>query len=59
MINSVHLKGFKCFTDNVFNLKPLVLLSGRNASGKASLLQAFALLRQTACEYEIILSSWC
>jgi predicted ATPase len=38
------------FTDNVFNLKPLTLLSGRNASGKTSLLQALALLHQTACE---------
>jgi predicted ATPase len=50
MINSIHLRGFKCFTDNVFDLKPLTLLSGRNASGKTSLLQALALLHQTACE---------
>ncbi|MDR2445469.1 MAG: DUF3696 domain-containing protein [Spirochaetaceae bacterium] len=50
MISSAHLGGFKCFTDNVFNLKPLTLLSGRNASGKTSLLQALALLHQTACE---------
>jgi predicted ATPase len=50
MIESIHLRGFKCFTDNIFNLKPLTLLSGRNASGKTSLLQAFALLHQTACE---------
>jgi predicted ATPase len=50
MISSIRLSGFKCFTDNIFNLKWLTLLSGRNASGKTSLLQAFALLHQTACE---------
>jgi predicted ATPase len=50
MIDSVRLQGFKCFNDNFFELKPLTILSGRNASGKTSFLHSLALLHQTACE---------
>jgi predicted ATPase len=50
MINSIQIKGFKCFNENNFDLKPLTILSGRNASGKTSFLQVFALLHQTICE---------
>jgi predicted ATPase len=46
----MEIKGFKCFNDNIFNLKPLTILSGKNASGKTSFLQVFALLHQTICE---------
>jgi predicted ATPase len=46
----MHVQGFKCFHNNNFDLKPLTILSGRNASGKTSFLQVFALLHQTICE---------
>lgn len=47
MIRLVHLKNFKCFRDQVFELRPLTLLSGLNGTGKSSLLQALILLRQS------------
>ncbi|MBW1741166.1 MAG: DUF3696 domain-containing protein [Deltaproteobacteria bacterium] len=47
MIRFVHLRNFKCFEDQAFELRPLTLLSGLNGAGKSSLLQALVLLRQS------------
>ena len=39
------LKGFKCFTDSCFELNQMTLLTGANASGKSSVIQALLLLK--------------
>ena len=52
MINRLDLRTFKCFELLRLPLAPLTLLSGTNASGKSSVLQALALLRQTMDENE-------
>lgn len=52
MLNRLELKHFKCFESLQLPLAPLTLLSGTNASGKSSVLQALALLHQTMREHE-------
>ena len=52
MINRLDLETFKCFELLRLPLAPLTLLSGINASGKSSVLQALALLHQTMMENE-------
>lgn len=52
MITQLDLKHFKCFELLHLPLSPLTLLSGTNASGKSSILQALALLHQTMREHE-------
>ena len=52
MLKKIDLKHFKCFKDLELSLCPLTLLSGANASGKSSVLQALALLHQTMREHE-------
>ncbi len=47
MIESLHLRNFKCFEDQTIEFGPLVLLSGLNGQGKSSVLQALSLLRQS------------
>jgi predicted ATPase len=47
MIESISLKNFKCFADNVFSLSNLTVFAGSNASGKSSVIQAILLLRQS------------
>ncbi|HHC24871.1 MAG TPA: hypothetical protein ENK58_05580 [Desulfobacterales bacterium] len=47
MIQSLHLRNFKCFEEQTFTFAPLTLLSGLNGMGKSSLLQALLLLRQS------------
>ncbi|MBD2206194.1 DUF3696 domain-containing protein [Calothrix sp. FACHB-1219] len=47
MINSLKLKNFKAFEDQLLDLKNLTLLSGLNSTGKSSTLQALLLLRQS------------
>ena len=46
------LRHFKCFRDLKLPLGSLTLLSGANASGKSSVLQALALLQQTMRGHE-------
>lgn len=41
----INIKGFKCFADHSFELNKLTLLTGANASGKSSVIQALLLLR--------------
>ena len=52
MLTCLDLKCFKCFELLYLPLSPLTLLSGSNASGKSSALQALVLLHQTMREHE-------
>lgn len=52
MLTRIDLHHFKCFELLRLPLAPLTLLTGLNASGKSSVLQAFALLSQTMREHE-------
>lgn len=52
MLTRLDLKLFKCFKLLKVPLAPLTLLSGPNASGKSSILQALVLLHQTMREHE-------
>lgn len=52
MLTRLDLKYFKCFELLRLPLAPLTLLSGANASGKSSALQALVLLHQTMREHE-------
>lgn len=51
MFTRLDLRHFKCFDLLKLPLRPLTLLSGANASGKSSVLQALVLLHQTMREY--------
>lgn len=52
MLTQLDLRHFKCFTSLKLPLCRLTLLSGANASGKSSVLQALVLLHQTMREDE-------
>lgn len=52
MLRELTLREFKCFRHQVLPLGQLTLLSGTNASGKSSVLQALVLLHQTVREHE-------
>lgn len=52
MFQRLDLLHFKCFDILHLPLAPLTLLSGGNASGKSSVLQALVLLHQTIREHE-------
>lgn len=52
MLTRLDLQTFKCFELLRLPLAPLTLLSGANASGKSSALQALVLLHQTMREHE-------
>lgn len=52
MLTQIKLKYFKCFEVLELPLARLTLLSGTNASGKSSVLQALCLLHQTMREQE-------
>lgn len=52
MITQIDLRHFKCFRLLKLLMRPLTLLTGLNASGKSSVIQALALLHQTMCEHE-------
>jgi len=52
MLSRVDLRDFKCFELLKLPLANLTLLSGANASGKSSVLQALVLLHQTMREHE-------
>jgi predicted ATPase len=47
MLNQVKLTNFKAFAQQDLALAPLTLLTGLNSSGKSTVLQALALLRQS------------
>lgn len=52
MLTRLDFGCFKCFKLLKLSLAPLTLLSGTNASGKSSVLQALVLLHQTMREHE-------
>lgn len=52
MINRIDIKHFKCFETLKLPLAALTVLSGGNASGKSTVIQALALLHQTMHEDE-------
>ncbi len=52
MLTQLDLQHFKCFELLHLPLHPMTLLSGTNASGKSSVLQALVLLHQTMREHE-------
>lgn len=52
MLEQIDLHHFKCFERLSLPVKPLTLLTGTNASGKSSVLQALVLLQQTMREQE-------
>lgn len=52
MITQIDLCEFKCFELLKLPIQPLTLLSGTNASGKSTVLQALVLLHQTILEHE-------
>ena len=52
MISSIELELFKCFKVLKLPVSPLTLLSGANASGKSTVLQALVLLHQTILDHE-------
>ncbi len=52
MLTQIDIRHFKCFEFLRLPLCPLTLLSGSNASGKSSVLQALVLLHQTMREHE-------
>jgi len=52
VLTRLDLRQFKCFELLQLPLTPLTLLSGANASGKSSVLQALVLLHQTMREHE-------
>lgn len=52
MLTRIDLRHFKCFSLLKLPLSALTLLSGGNASGKSSVLQALVLLHQTMREQE-------
>ena len=52
MLQQIELRFFKCFALLKLPLSPLTLLSGANASGKSSVMQALVLLHQTIRDHE-------
>ena len=52
MLTRIDLRDFKCFPLLKLPLRPLTLLSGANASGKSSVIQALVLLHQAMREHE-------
>jgi predicted ATPase len=52
VITRIDLELFKCFEALKLPLAPLTLLSGTNASGKSTVLQALVLLHQTILDHE-------
>ena len=44
----ITIRGFKCFVDNTFELNKMTLLTGANASGKSSVVQALLLLKDAS-----------
>lgn len=52
MLSRLTLTNFKCFESIDLSLRPCTLLTGRNASGKSTIMQALVLLHQSAVDAE-------
>ncbi len=48
MLNQITIEGFKCIDKETLTLKPLTILTGRNSTGKSSVIQAVLLLAKNA-----------
>ncbi len=46
MINTLHIKNFKCFLDQEIRISPLTVFAGANGGGKSTAIQSLLLLRQ-------------
>ena len=46
----IHLENFKCFKNNTFHLNNITFLTGANAAGKSSLIQALLLADSSLTE---------
>ena len=44
MIDKLKLTNFKCFKEETIHFKPMTILTGANAAGKSSVIQAFLLM---------------
>ena len=40
MIQSIHIQNFKSIENQIFDFKPLTILTGTNSAGKSSVIQA-------------------
>ncbi|MDE6409384.1 MAG: DUF3696 domain-containing protein [Muribaculaceae bacterium] len=47
MIRTIDLKNFKCFEQESLRVRPLTVITGGNAAGKSSIIQAMLLLAQS------------
>lgn len=56
MLNSIHIKGYKCLIDASIKTSCLNIFAGPNSSGKSSTIQALLLLRQSTTEQQKVLS---
>jgi predicted ATPase len=50
MIQRIIIEHFKCFESLALPMAPLTLLTGLNAAGKSTIIQALTLLKQTLHE---------
>ncbi len=57
MINRIHLKNFKIFEDEPFDLAPLTLFTGINGMGKSSIIQSLLLLKQSFESKQLVYES--
>lgn len=58
VIKSVRLHNFKVFSDQLIPLEKLTLLSGLNGSGKSTVMQSMAMLRQSYASGFLIQGGW-
>ena len=49
MIDKLKLTNFKCFKEETIHFKPMTILTGANAAGKSSVIQAFLLMQHSNC----------
>lgn len=53
MINSLHVKNFKCFKEAQISLSALTILCGHNNVGKSSFIQSLLLLREASSQERV------
>lgn len=57
MIQSIHIENFKSIENQIFDFKPLTILTGTNSSGKSSVIQAILLYTHYIARREEIYKS--
>lgn len=58
MIQSIHIQNFKSIENQVFDFKPLTILTGANSSGKSSVIQAILFYIHNTNNSSMLLSSY-